>query len=73
MNRQNELDSAVRWVKERGGCPACARSLLVLTAGRSEPKDVRAALAKAKAPPFVFSLIWRDVWEQKQARHETKA
>lgn len=60
----NALTPAVEWVRERGGCVPCARSVLVLTAGKAEPRDIRAALQKAKAPPEVFGLIWRDVWEQ---------
>ena len=62
------LAPAIAWVRERGGCSACARSVLVMTAGAARPVDVRLALKKAGAPPEVFALIWQDVYSAK--KHE---
>lgn len=58
------MKEAKAWVEERGGAAACARDVLVLTLGRANPLDIRAALEKAEAPPNVFDLIWVEIWKQ---------
>jgi hypothetical protein len=57
------LAPAIAWIRERGGCPAVARSVLIMTAGDASPEKVRAALKKAGAPPGVRGLIGRDLYE----------
>jgi hypothetical protein len=60
---QNYMAPAVEWVRARGGCAQCAQDALKMTAGKAEPKDIRAALKGAGAPEMVFGLIWRHVFE----------
>jgi len=60
----SNLEEASTWVGEHGGCAACARSVLVETKGRSDPRDIRDALQRMEAPPEVFALVWQDVWAQ---------
>ena len=50
------LAPAVDWVRERGGCAACARSVLLKSLS-SEPEKVKAALKAAGAPVGVYALL----------------
>lgn len=62
LDPSDPLAPAVDWIRERGGCAACALDVLKMTAGNASAKAVQAALAKAKAPAFVRALIGPELY-----------
>lgn len=60
---ERELEEASAWVRERGGTRQVAQDVMKMTAGDYRYKPIAAALEKAGAPKWVYSLIVRDLWE----------
>ena len=57
-----ELDPAVEWIRERGGTGPVARDIFKVSLS-SNPNRVREAIGRAGAPPAVFGLIYRELYQ----------
>ena len=57
------LAPAVEWIRERGGCKACARDVLLKSLS-VEPGKIRAALDRVGAPAGTFALLGVELYQQ---------
>ena len=69
LSPSDPLAPAVEWIRERGGIVPCARSTMLMSLS-SKPKDLKAALKKAKAPAGVYAILNAEMYHRAKGKAE---